>query len=155
MESSFKNKSQESNKLKGMELVTQHLVQPGYLNYHGNLFGGAMLSWLDEGVAMYAMGKIQFTNIVTANMKDVKFKSPGKLGDIIQIYAKIERVGKASIDVKAIAISNNPEKKKISEIIDCMITYVCLDAKGKPFPYFKTAQWESISGKDYVQPQAD
>lgn len=131
-----------------MELVTQHLVQPGYLNYHGNLFGGAMLSWLDEGVAMYTMGKIQFTNIVTASMKDVKFKSPGKLGDIIQIYAQVDRVGKASVDIKAIAISNNPEKRKLSEIIDCLITYVCLDEQGKPFSYFKSTQWASILEKD-------
>ncbi|MCC5814656.1 MAG: acyl-CoA thioesterase [Leptospira sp.] len=133
-----------------MELVTQHLVQPGYLNYHGNLFGGAMLSWLDEGVAMYAMGRIQYTNIVTASMKDVKFKSPGKLGDIIQIYAQIERIGKASVDVKAIAVSNNPQNRKISEIIDCLITYVCLDENGKPFSYFKTKNWESISKKDFA-----
>jgi acyl-CoA thioesterase YciA len=140
-----------SQKINEMELVTQHLVQPGYLNYHGNLFGGAMLSWLDEGVAMYAMGKIQFTNIVTASMRDVKFKSPGKLGDIIQIYAKVDKIGKASIDVKAIAISNNPEKKSINEIIDCIITYVCLDEKGRPFPYFKSEAWVSISGKENAQ----
>lgn len=107
-----------------------------------------MLSWLDEGVAMYTMGKIQFTNIVTASMKDVKFKSPGKLGDIIQIYAQVDRVGKASVDIKAIAISNNPEKRKLSEIIDCLITYVCLDEQGKPFSYFKSIQWASILEKD-------
>lgn len=138
-----------------MELATQHLVQPGYLNYHGNLFGGAMLSWLDEGVAMYAMGKIEYTNIVTASIKDVKFKSPGKLGDIIQIYAKIDKIGKASVDIKAIAISNNPEKKKQSEIIDCLITYVCLDDKGRPFAYFKSKNWETISGKDSAQSPID
>lgn len=143
-----KNQEQLKKKISEMELVTQHLVQPGYLNYHGNLFGGAMLSWLDEGVAMYTMGRIQFTNIVTASMKDVKFKSPGKLGDIIQIYGKIDRVGKASIDIKAIAVSNNPEKRKLSEIIDCLITYVCLDENGRPFSYFKTDHWASISGKD-------
>ncbi|MCG9874957.1 MAG: acyl-CoA thioesterase [Leptospiraceae bacterium] len=139
------NQTSLKNKLAEMELVTQHLVQPGYLNYHGNLFGGAMLSWLDEGVAMYAMGKIQFTNIVTASIRDVKFKSPGKLGDIIQIYAKLDHIGKASLDVKAIAISNNPEKKTMNEIIDCIITYVCLDSKGRPFSYFKSQAWESIS----------
>jgi acyl-CoA thioesterase YciA len=149
------NQTLLQNKLSEMELVTQHLVQPGYLNYHGNLFGGAMLSWLDEGVAMYAMGKIQFTNIVTASMRDVKFKSPGKLGDIIQIYAMLDHIGKASLDVKAIAISNNPEKKTMNEIIDCMITYVCLDEKGRPFSYFKSEAWASISEKVHVLPQAD
>lgn len=130
-----------------MELVTQHLVQPTYLNYHGNLFGGAMLSWLDEGIATFVMTKIQYTNIVTVSMRDVKFKSPGKLGDIIQIYAKIEKIGKASIEIQGIAISNNPEKRKISEIIDCYITYVCLNENGKPYSYFKSPQWASISGK--------
>jgi len=149
------NQSSLETKLSEMELVTQHLVQPGYLNYHGNLFGGAMLSWLDEGVAMYAMGKIQFTNIVTASMRDVKFKSPGKLGDIIQIYARLDHIGKASLDVKAIAISNNPEKKTMNEIIDCIITYVCLDGEGRPFPYFKSVAWDSISQTIRVLPRGD
>ncbi len=108
-----------------------------------------MLSWLDEGVAMYVMGKIRYTNIVTASMRDVKFKSPGKLGDIIQIFAKIDSIGKASVNIQAIAISNNPQMQKISEIIDCMITYVCLDEKGKPFPYFRTKEWASISERAF------
>jgi len=124
-------------KLQSMDLVTQHLVQPDDLNYHHNLFGGQLLSWIDEGVAMFVMTKIRYTNIVTVSMDNVAFRSPGKAGDIIQIYACIVKTGRSSVKAKTIAITNNPETGTKSEVIESEITYVCLDKDKKPFPYFE------------------
>ncbi|MCZ8344044.1 MAG: acyl-CoA thioesterase [Leptospira sp.] len=125
-------------KIKEMDLVTQHLVQPDDLNYHNNLFGGKMLSWIDEGMAMFVMTKIQYTNIVTISMDNVVFRSPARAGDIIQIYGKIVKYGKSSVTSKTLAITNNPQTGKLSEVIESEITYVCLGEKGKPIAYFRT-----------------
>ncbi|MCU0823958.1 MAG: acyl-CoA thioesterase [Leptospira sp.] len=124
-------------KIKEMDLVTQHLVQPDDLNYHNNLFGGKMLSWIDEGMAMFVMTKIQYTNIVTISMDNVVFRSPARAGDIIQIYGKIVKYGKSSVTSKTLAITNNPQTGKLSEVIESEITYVCLGEKGKPIAYFR------------------
>jgi acyl-CoA thioesterase YciA len=124
-------------KLSEMVLVTQHLVQPDDLNYHNNLFGGKMLSWIDEGMAMFVMTKIQYTNIVTISMDNVVFRSPARAGDIIQIYGKILKYGKSSVTSKTLAVTNHPETRKISEVIESEITYVCLGENGKPFAYFR------------------
>lgn len=123
-------------KLEGMELSTQHIVMSRDLNQHGFLFGGQMLAWIDEGCAMYVMEKIRYSNIVTVSMDDVVFKSPGLSGDIIQIFSKIEKIGKSSITIRNASISKSQKRKEVREIIDCRITYVCLDDSGKPFPYF-------------------
>ncbi|PJZ69437.1 acyl-CoA thioesterase [Leptospira perolatii] len=123
-------------KLEGMELSTQHIVMSRDLNQHGFLFGGQMLAWIDEGCAMYVMEKIHYSNIVTVSMDDVVFKSPGLLGEIIQIYSKIEKVGKSSITIRNSSVTKSQKTKHVREIIDCRITYVCLDDQGKPFPYF-------------------
>ena len=123
--------------LSGMELITQHIVMSKDLNAHGNLFGGIMLAWIDESAAIYSMRKIGYTNIVTVNMDDVNFKTPGKIGDIIQIYAGIERVGNSSVIIKTKSISLPIGKIEAREIIQCKVTFVCLDDYGKPFPYFE------------------
>ncbi|TGL47268.1 acyl-CoA thioesterase [Leptospira kemamanensis] len=125
------------NKLRDMELVTQHLVQPDDLNYHNNLFGGKMLSWIDEGMAMYVMNKIRYTNIVTMSMDNVVFRSPARAGDIIQIYGKIVKYGKSSITSRTLAITNHPQTGKMSAVIESDITYVCLGENGKPTAYFR------------------
>ncbi|HMV44886.1 MAG TPA: hotdog domain-containing protein [Leptospiraceae bacterium] len=127
----------EEPNIKGMDLVTQHIVMSKDLNSHGNLFGGIMLAWIDEAAALYAMEKIAYTNIVTVNMDDVNFKYPGKNGDIIQIHAAIEKTGKSSLTVRTIALSINEKSRIRNEVINCRVTFVCLDASGKPFPYFE------------------
>lgn len=120
-----------------MELVTQHIVMSKELNAHGNLFGGTMLAWLDEASAIYVMRKLAYSNIVTVSMDDVSFKTPGRNGDIILIYSEVDKVGKSSVTVKTSAFSMNERMTDKKEIIQCKITFVCLDEAGKPYPYFE------------------
>jgi acyl-CoA hydrolase len=123
--------------LDGMELVTQHIVMSKDLNAHGNLFGGVMLAWIDEAAALYTMNKISYTNIVTVNMDDVNFKVPGKSGDIIQIYACIEKKGKSSVTIRTSSVSINEKTRAKAEVIQCRVTFVCLNENGKPYPFFE------------------
>ena len=37
-----------------MELISTHFVKKNDVGYHGNLFGGIMLAWLDEAAAAFA-----------------------------------------------------------------------------------------------------
>ena len=37
-----------------MELISTHMCKEGDCGYHGNLFGGLMLAWLDESAVAYA-----------------------------------------------------------------------------------------------------
>jgi acyl-CoA thioesterase YciA len=127
----------EELNLSGLDLVTQHIVMSRDLNAHGNLFGGVMLAWIDEAAALYAMEKIAYTNIVTVNMDDINFKSPGKNGDIVQVYASVARTGKSSITIRTVCVSINDKSREKREIINCKVTFVCLDSSNKPFPYFE------------------
>jgi acyl-CoA thioesterase YciA len=121
----------------GMELITQHHVMSKDLNAHGNLFGGIMLAWIDESAAIYVMRKIGYTNIVTVNMDNVNFMTPGRNGDIIQIYGEIEKIGRSSIVIKTNSISLAMGSHNKRDVIQCKVTFVCLDELGRPFPYFE------------------
>ena len=106
------------------------------LNAFGNLFGGTMLSWLDEGSALYVMERISYTNFVTVSLADVQFKAPAHRGDAIIIFCRTDSVGRSSITVRTRALVNDSVKKETREIIECRITFVCL-RDGKPYAHFE------------------
>jgi acyl-CoA thioesterase YciA len=120
-----------------MSLVTQHIIMSRDLNAHGNLFGGVMMAWIDEAAAIFGMNHIQYTNIVTVNIDDVNFKTPGRNGDIVQIYAKIEKYGRTSFVVHTSALTIGMSTHVKREIINCKVTFVCLDEMGRAFPFFE------------------
>ena len=37
-----------------MELISTHFIKAANVGYHGNLFGGTMLAWLDEAGVSFA-----------------------------------------------------------------------------------------------------
>ena len=49
-----------------MELISTHFVKTQDVGYHGNLFGGVMLAWLDEAAAAYAAQAAEDILIVKA-----------------------------------------------------------------------------------------
>ena len=41
-----------------MELISTHVCKSSDVGFHGNLFGGVMLSWLDEAGAAFAAASV-------------------------------------------------------------------------------------------------
>jgi hypothetical protein len=56
-----------------MEFRSLHLIKPQDLNSHNTLFGGRLLSWLDEEAATWVMVKLGLANIVTKYISEVDF----------------------------------------------------------------------------------
>ena len=69
-------------------------------------------------------------------MDNIYFKNPGKPGDIVKIFSKINNIKNSSIEIFVKAIASHPITKNEKEIITCKITFVCLDADRKVMPYF-------------------
>lgn len=141
-----KTKPDSSNPLSGYEMATRHLVMEKDLNYFGNLFGGTVLSWLDEGTAAWLIEQIGYANFVTVAMEDVYFKAPASRGDALVIYCKIESTGRSSITIKTKAWVRIPGTEEKKEIIACKFKFVCLK-DGKPYSYFRTEQYKAWLNK--------
>lgn len=117
-----------------MELVSTHICMTKDLGVHGNLFGGKMLSALDEAVASYAKIYCRTPNMVTLKLDEVIFKAPVKINNQIRIYCETIKVGNSSIVIKA-------EARKVSyyttdEQVMCSttFTFVRIDDDGKSVP---------------------
>ena len=129
--------------LAGWDIVTRHIVMERDLNAFGNLFGGVMLAWLDEGSALYVMDRIGYADFVTVSMDDVNFRAPARRGDAVVIYSRVAKTGKSSITLDARAVVHEPGTARRHEVINCRITFVCL-RDGKPYAYFQSrpyAEW--------------
>ena len=72
------------------------VAMPSDTNPAGNIFGGWILSQIDLAGAIAAR-ELAPIRVVTISMKEVIFKEPVFIGDIVSCYAKITQVGQTSI----------------------------------------------------------
>lgn len=75
------------------------MVMPDQLNHHGTVFGGIILSYLDQAGATIAVEHAK-KRVVLVNMKEATFKAAIMPSDRITFYGKVKRVGTTSITVE-------------------------------------------------------
>ena len=82
-----------------MHYVATKICRASEIGYNGNLFGGAMLSWLDEAGAAFAGYLCRTPNMVTLKMDEVRFRRPVKISHHVRIYARIHHLGTSSLTI--------------------------------------------------------
>ena len=80
-----------------MRFHTRKWVKPEDLNPNGTLFGGKLLAWLDEELALYSIIQLENSRIVTKHMSEINFRSSAKQGDIIEIGIDVVKFGNTSL----------------------------------------------------------
>ncbi|MFI5203064.1 MAG: acyl-CoA thioesterase [Flavobacteriales bacterium] len=111
--------------------VTTKVVLPNDTNQLNNLFGGALLAWMDEIASVSAHRHCRRV-CVTASINNVAFKMPIKLADIITLEAKVSRSFTSSMEVFIDVFVEDHitgAKKKCNEAI---YTFVAVDQNGQP-----------------------
>ncbi|WP_333694861.1 acyl-CoA thioesterase [Flavobacterium sp.] len=126
-----------------MRFHTRKWVKPEDLNPNGTLFGGRLLAWIDEEVALYTIIQLENTKVVTKHMSEINFKSSAKPGDIVEIGIDVVRFGKTSLTLTC-EVRNIMTRETIITVDT--ITMVNLDPNGKPLAHGKT-QIEFISDR--------
>ncbi len=118
-----------------MKFHTRKWVKPEDLNPNGTLFGGRLLQWIDEEVALYAIIQLEIPKTVTKFMSEIDFVSSAKQGDIIEIGIEVVKFGRSSITLNC-EVRNKITQKTIIAIDK--IIMVSLDEDGKPVAHGKT-----------------
>jgi len=117
-----------------MELITTHPVKKQDLGFHGNLFGGTLLSWIDSSAASYAIQVCDTPRMVTLKIDECVFQRPAKEGQLLKIYAKVLKFGRTSITIYLEARSHNVYSGQQNVILKTNITFVRIDEQGDPVP---------------------
>ncbi|MDD2821546.1 MAG: hotdog domain-containing protein [Flavobacterium sp.] len=118
-----------------MRFHTRKWVKPEDLNPNGTLFGGKLLAWLDEELALYSIIQLENSRIVTKHMSEINFRSSAKQGDIIEIGIDVLKFGNTSLVLTCEA--RNMMTRETIITIDTT-TMVNLGADGKPKAHGKT-----------------
>jgi acyl-CoA hydrolase len=114
-------------------METHRLILPGDLNQFGFLFGGRLLSWVDEASWIAASLDFPTCQFVTIAMDKVEFLHPVREGTILSIHCDLERRGTTSatysVQVRDGKGANDP-------IFSTRVTFVSVDGSGrkKPIP---------------------
>jgi len=115
-----------------MRFFSRKLIKPEDLNAHGTLFGGSVLSWIDEESAIFVTCQLNKGNIVTKYMSEINFVSSAGLGDIIEIGMETVKFGRTSITVRC-EVRHKFTKETIIKIDE--IVFVHLGEDGSPAPH--------------------
>jgi acyl-CoA hydrolase len=114
-------------------MTTARLMMPTDANVLGNVFGGAIMKYMDEIAAIVAWrhaGK----NVVTASIDRMNFYAPVYVGNLLILKARVNYVGTTSMEIGVRIEALDPSTREGTHTSSCYLTYVALDNKGKPTP---------------------
>jgi acyl-CoA thioesterase YciA len=123
-----------------MDLLSTHPVKKLDLGFHGNLFGGKLLSWLDAAVAAYAMEKCRSQNMITIAIDKCVFKKPAKEKNLVKIYAEVAKIGNTSATFKVEARAYNVFRGDEVVLLETNMTFVRVDDEGVPIHISQTVK---------------
>lgn len=110
------------------------LMMPRDTNAHGTIFGGVILSYIDQAGAIEA--RRQGSRLmVTVSMDKIVFHEPVFVGDLVSFWTETTRIGTSSITVKVVveAIRGNDPQSKVL-VTEAQVVYVNVGTDRKPAP---------------------
>lgn len=117
-----------------MELITTRVCMASQIGVHGNLFGGEMMSILDESAAVYCCQICDTPRMVTKKIEEVIFERPVKTGNLIKVYGSVERIGNTSITINLEARKHNVYTGVQDLVCSTKMVFVRIDDEGAPVP---------------------
>jgi acyl-CoA thioesterase YciA len=115
--------------------VLRVVPMPADANFHGDIFGGWIMSHVDVAGAIPASRRAH-GRVATVAVNSFVFRQPVFMGDVVSFFAKIVRVGRTSITVEVeVYAQRNPGKEEITvKVTEASLTYVAVDATRLPRP---------------------
>jgi acyl-CoA thioesterase YciA len=110
------------------------LMMPRDTNAHGTIFGGVILSYIDQAGAIEARRQgLKF--MVTISMDKVVFHEPVFVGDLVSFWTETLRIGNTSITIKVVVEAirlTDPNTKVV--VTEAQVVYVNMGEDRKPRP---------------------
>lgn len=114
-------------------VIKTSMVLPPDTNFHGTMFGGKLMAYIDDVAAISSMRHAR-SAVVTASTDSVDFIHPINEGDAVCLEAFVTYTGRSSMEVMVKVVA---EKLLSGERNICAISFltmVAIDEDGKPTP---------------------
>jgi acyl-CoA hydrolase len=112
--------------------VTRKIVKPDELNPNGTLFGGVVMSWIDEVAFMSARRYSGRAFVVTASIDNITFLAPLRLGEHVLLTSQVNYVGRSSMEIGVKVEKEDPYTGKKVQATSAYLTFVALDKRMRP-----------------------
>ncbi|HEX7450400.1 MAG TPA: hotdog domain-containing protein [Pirellulales bacterium] len=115
----------------GRYLALKAVMMPRDTNAHGTIFGGVLLSYLDQAGAVGAIHEIRRCGwpdrlIVTVAMNRVEFHEPVFVGDVVSFWTELVRVGRTSITMHVVVEADRGGQQV--NLTEAEVVYVAVDS---------------------------
>jgi acyl-CoA hydrolase len=120
----------KSKKVRESQVEMTELVLPNDTNQLGNLLGGRLMHWMDICAAL-AAGKHSARVCVTASVDEINFLGPVKLGQVVHLYASVNRAFHTSMEVGVHVIVEDIHTGYSRHVNTGYLTFVALDETGR------------------------
>ncbi len=112
------------------------VMMPKDTNAEGTIFGGVILSWMDQATYIEAMRQAHHL-YVTVAFREVEFHKPVFVGDVLSMYAEVVKVGRTSLTVHVRVCARRRSDADLNvEVTEGEVVFVSVDKDGKPIPVF-------------------
>lgn len=110
------------------------LVLPGVTNHLGTLYGGSLMAWMDSAAGVAGVRRAGSPAVVTAAVDGLEFRVAIRVGELVELVARVESVGRTSMKVRVEAHREDPVTHDRELCTAGVFTMVAVDAEGRPTP---------------------
>ncbi|HEX7067532.1 MAG TPA: acyl-CoA thioesterase [Candidatus Limnocylindria bacterium] len=115
------------------EVRLAELIMPNHTNHHGNMFGGHALGLMDHA-GWVAATRCARLNMVTVASDRVEFKVPVRAGQLVELVAKVSKVGRTSVTVGVDMYAEDVATGDRRLATSGSFVFVAIDHHGRPTP---------------------
>lgn len=109
-------------------------VFPGDTNHLGTLYGGTLMAWMDSAAAVAGVRRAGTAAVVTAAVETLTFRVVIRQGELVELVATVESVGRTSMRVRVEAHREDPVSHTRELCTEGVFTMVAVDENGRPTP---------------------
>lgn len=114
-------------------ITLRFLAEPSTVNFGGKVHGGTVMKWIDEaGYACATSWSKRYC--VTVFIGSIRFHRPIKIGDIVEVEAKLVYTGSTSMNISVEVRSGDMKVGDMQKTTECLIVFVAVDPDGRPIP---------------------
>lgn len=111
-------------------------MMPRDTNPDGTIFGGVLLSLIDQAAYIEALRQAHH-RYVTVSFKEVEFHKPVYVGDVLTLYAETLRIGHTSLSIRVrVHAHRRHDPDEDVEVTQGEVVFVAVGSDNQPVPVF-------------------